>query len=236
MARIMPYYEQDNLYRVADEWARSGDVNLDRRWNPLGNPPNPALGTPVKVWQCPADGRTLQTSYVVAPNPVTMAFTGYLGVYGLRGNSVLDRSGMLCANHVVRLLEVIDGTSNTLLVGERPPTADLFFGWWFAGTGLDGSGCGDVVLGATDTRLVTLLENTREPFLSHYHQCRGQMKVGLHPGQISNHCDQTHFWSLHSGGANFLFADGSVHFLGYQADSILPALATRNGGEVVSLP
>src|SRR5262249_12880565 len=27
MARVMPYYEQDNLYRVADEWARSGDDN-----------------------------------------------------------------------------------------------------------------------------------------------------------------------------------------------------------------
>jgi prepilin-type N-terminal cleavage/methylation domain-containing protein/prepilin-type processing-associated H-X9-DG protein len=42
--------------------------------------------------------------------------------------------------------------------------------------------------------------------------------------------------SLHSGGANFLMADGSVHFLRYQADDILPALATRNGGEVISLP
>jgi prepilin-type processing-associated H-X9-DG protein len=45
-----------------------------------------------------------------------------------------------------------------------------------------------------------------------------------------------HFWSLHPGGAHFLYADGSVHFLGYDADAILPALATRAGGEVVSLP
>jgi len=42
-----------------------------------------------------------------------------------------------------------------------------------------------------------------------------------------------HFWSMHSGGANFLFADGSVHFLRYSADAILPALATRHGNEVV---
>jgi hypothetical protein len=62
------------------------------------------------------------------------------------------------------------------------------------------------------------------------------MKVGLQPGQITNPCDQAHFWSLHAGGANFLMAEGSVHFLSYQADDILPALATRNGGEVVSLP
>lgn len=45
-----------------------------------------------------------------------------------------------------------------------------------------------------------------------------------------------HFWSLHSGGANFAFADGSVRFLRYSAEPIMPALATRAGGEAVSLP
>jgi prepilin-type processing-associated H-X9-DG protein len=37
-------------------------------------------------------------------------------------------------------------------------------------------------------------------------------------------------------GANFAFADGSVHFLRYSADSILPALATRAGGEAAVVP
>jgi prepilin-type processing-associated H-X9-DG protein len=45
-----------------------------------------------------------------------------------------------------------------------------------------------------------------------------------------------HFWSLHSGGANFLVSDGSVHFFTYDAAPIMLALATRNGREVVSLP
>ena len=44
------------------------------------------------------------------------------------------------------------------------------------------------------------------------------------------------FWSLHPGGANFAFADGSVRFLPFAADSVLPALATRAGGEVATLP
>jgi prepilin-type processing-associated H-X9-DG protein len=167
---------------------------------------------------------------------MTVAFTAFLGVSGLRGDWRGDRSGMLSANQVVRMADVTDGTSNTLMVGERPPTSDYFFGWWFAGSGVDNSGSGDVVLGARDTALEELLVNFPDPILAHYRQCKGKMKVGLHPGQISNHCDQAHFWSLHAGGANFLMADGSVHFLSYAADSILPALATRNGGEVVSLP
>jgi prepilin-type N-terminal cleavage/methylation domain-containing protein/prepilin-type processing-associated H-X9-DG protein len=233
MARLMPYYEQDNLYHVADAWARSGDVNTQRNWIPF-NGRNPAQATVLQVWICPADSRTLQAATAQGQ---LVAFTGYLGVSGLRGDpSGGDRSGVLSANQVVRLSEITDGTSNTLLVGERPPTSDLLFGWWFAGGGIDSSGSGDVVLGARDTRLETLLVSSRDPLLAPYKQCQGKMKVGLHPGQITNPCDQAHFWSLHAGGANFLMADGSVRFLSYQADDILPALATRNGGEVVALP
>lgn len=56
------------------------------------------------------------------------------------------------------------------------------------------------------------------------------------PGRATNRCDVLHFWSLHIGGANFLFADGSVRFLSYSADDVLPALATRSGGEAVTAP
>jgi prepilin-type processing-associated H-X9-DG protein len=56
------------------------------------------------------------------------------------------------------------------------------------------------------------------------------------PGSLTNQCDMYHFWSPHIGGAYFLFADGSAHFLAYSAASVLPALASRAGGEAVSLP
>ncbi|HLW66382.1 MAG TPA: H-X9-DG-CTERM domain-containing protein [Gemmataceae bacterium] len=64
--------------------------------------------------------------------------------------------------------------------------------------------------------------------------CRGPFHYG--PGRIDNPCDSFHFWSLHPMGANFLFCDGSVHFIAYSAAEIMPALATRAGGEVVDLP
>jgi len=38
---------------------------------------------------------------------------------------------------------------------------------------------------------------------------------------------------MHSGGAHFALADGSVRFLPYSANAIMPALATRNGREIV---
>jgi prepilin-type processing-associated H-X9-DG protein len=41
-------------------------------------------------------------------------------------------------------------------------------------------------------------------------------------------------YSFHPGGANFLFADGSVHFLRAGLDiRIVAGLATRAGGDVV---
>jgi len=54
------------------------------------------------------------------------------------------------------------------------------------------------------------------------------------PGRINDACDVNHFWSLHAGGANFAFADGSVRFLRYSSSEVMPALATRAGGEVIS--
>jgi prepilin-type processing-associated H-X9-DG protein len=64
--------------------------------------------------------------------------------------------------------------------------------------------------------------------------CQGPFWYG--PGTTSNPCDRYHFWSLHSGGANFLWADGSARFISYAAKDIMVALATRAGGEVVELP
>jgi prepilin-type processing-associated H-X9-DG protein len=55
-------------------------------------------------------------------------------------------------------------------------------------------------------------------------------------GNVMPQCDQFHFWSLHTGGSNWAFADGSVRFMLYSADNVLQAMGTRDGGEVVDLP
>ena len=43
------------------------------------------------------------------------------------------------------------------------------------------------------------------------------------------------YWSMHPGGANLLFADGSVHFLKSSINvRSWRAMATRNFGEIIS--
>jgi prepilin-type processing-associated H-X9-DG protein len=55
-------------------------------------------------------------------------------------------------------------------------------------------------------------------------------------GAVDQQCDALHFWSLHSGGANFALADGSVRFIRYEADQVMPALSTRAKGETLTMP
>jgi prepilin-type processing-associated H-X9-DG protein len=172
----------------------------------------------VPVFACPSDPRTL-TPYDGGIVPV--AFTAYLGV---EGTDQFRRDGVLFLNSGVRMTDITDGTSNTLMVGERPPSADHALGWWYGGWGQAEDGSCDSVLGVRE-------QNTSYP-----EPCPpGPYAFG--PGRATNQCDAFHFWSLHfGGGANFLFGDGSARFLPYAAAPLMPALATRAGGESVSLP
>ena len=136
-----------------------------------------------------------------------------------------------------RMGDCSDGTSNTLFVGERPPNASLDFGWWFAGAGQAGSGSCDVILGTNEVNLKSAFlgsDSTTDPY---DFVCQvGPYQFG--PGTPNNPCDMFHYWSFHSGGANFLYADASVHFLAYTvgSTSIMPVMATANGGEVFTAP
>jgi prepilin-type N-terminal cleavage/methylation domain-containing protein/prepilin-type processing-associated H-X9-DG protein len=225
MATTMQYYEEGNLYKLADDWAHQGQVS-DRYWDVFGAHTNPALAMPVKLWQCPADSRAELVGQGTNDlgHVVTVAFTSYLGVSGVNTRGNLDKFGILFHRSKVRIAEITDGTSNTLLVGERPPSADFDFGWWFAGDGSDDMGTGDCCLGARETEYWNYLRSKDG--------CTVE-KVGLQPGNVTDNCDQAHFWSMHPGGVNFLLADGSVRFVDYSFDTILPQLCTRNQGEVL---
>jgi len=241
MALTMQFYEEDNLFRVAEDYAHKGQPS-DGYYNAfgdLGQPPNPAVSTVVKLWTCPADTRTDLTHIGTTDRgkQILVAFTEYLGINGTQAPKIFNHAyfrggdGILFHMSRVRIADITDGTSNTLMVGERPPSADFNLGWWFGSDGRDELGTGEGTLGGMDYEFFGNVL-TKVPF--YCPQQRELQKVGLQPGDINNNCDQGHFWSLHSGGANFLLADGSVRFLSYNINNIFAELCTRSGGEVVA--
>jgi prepilin-type processing-associated H-X9-DG protein len=170
-------------------------------------------------------------------DPTTGLKTGQNGILITKQN---DRGNFSQIPPSVRIGDITDGTSNTLMVGERPPSADLVFGWGLAGYGNEGDADCDVILGISE-RNENNPNNTMDPLGNPCSQGspdpNDPLAYRLSPGTINNQCDQFHFWSLHSGGANFCLGDGSVHFMTYTVAPIIQrAMATRNGGEVFTAP
>jgi len=248
LAELLPFIEQANLYQQADAWSHQSDRDAPYTtwywlysgdwWTCWQNTktPNPAFGTIVDLYFCPADSRNLKLEDLDLGGGCTtpVAFTEYLGIAGFRlapwswtwPPRPEKNDGVLGVGSKVRLTDITDGSSNTFIVGERPTSADLYYGWWFAAGGYDNSGRGDVVLGPREYDYGAAIG------------CSANPKIGFQPGKIQDNCDQSHFWSLHTGGANFVFADGHVRFLSYAVDtparptSTFTELCTRNGGEV----
>ncbi|MCA9070907.1 MAG: DUF1559 domain-containing protein [Planctomycetaceae bacterium] len=215
MFRIAPYLDQGVVFKEADVCPNSSCW----AWWQFAADGRCLNGIPLKIFQCPSDSRGDLIIDYGGNNRA--ALTSYLGVNGLNQfQEAGGQNGMLYVNSGVRFRDITDGSTNTLFVGERPPTKDLVYGWWFAGAGPSPNfGTADVVLGMEERKSspTSTPENFRPGFI-----------------QDPNLTHQFHFWSLHSGGSHFLMGDGSVQFISYNTDrGILRGLASRNGNEVV---
>ena len=213
-ARILPFIDQQPLWGRVEEAFRTTPSGL-----PYSPPHDTILATVVPAFGCPADPRVLTRQLAAGQIPV--ALTSYLGVVGINQSR---RDGVLFVDSAVRFADITDGSSQTMLFGERPPSADLIYGWWYRGWGQQRDGSAEMVLGVRERN------NTG----SRYPCPPGPYTFS--PGRFDNPCDLFHFWSPHPGGAHFAFADGSVRFLAYAAEPIMAALATRAGGETVAIP
>ncbi len=204
-AALLPFVEQAALEHLSSLAYRSDS-------SPFSESHNRVIATPIPVFSCPSDGR-MTTSQQSVRYGLRVAGTSYLGVSGIDG---FDQRGGLFGSSQVRFKDVTDGLSQTLLVGERPPSAGFDLGWWYAGVGL-GSGELEHHLGVAQIAP------------SPYGDCSfGPYFPAM--GRIDQECSANQFWSLHPSGVVFLRFDGSVDFMSYQTDEqTLQALATRSG-------
>jgi prepilin-type N-terminal cleavage/methylation domain-containing protein/prepilin-type processing-associated H-X9-DG protein len=202
MTTLLPYVEQDNL-RKKMQYTGTNWVG------PFFN----NYTTVVPTYICPSDARNL----ITVPNG-DGAFTSYLGVTGSDNNIGAQffgpTNGIFDVSSIgVAVTSITDGSSNTLMVGERPPAKDLYWGWWSVSD--------------YDCLLST---NTLYSF---YSGCTtpGRFRAPT-TVPIDQNKESCHFWSYHTNGGNWLLGDGSVRFMSYSAAAITLPMGTRAGGEV----
>lgn len=160
--------------------------------------------TMVLAFLCPSETRR---EAIYTWGGYDWAMTSYLGVLG--ADSASERQDGLFATGS-RLTDLERGSSQTLMVGERPPTRDTFWGWrefsWW------------------DNSLWAVGDGGVCPVVN----CPTKQYFG--PGDLDDDCHVNHFWSWHAGGGNWLLADGSVTFMSYQAgEKVIPAMAKIAG-------
>lgn len=211
LGQIMPFVELDSLYSQST-------VEFGIQKNPFLLP-HATLQHCVSLFGCPSDPRS--GSSQLTHEGKLVGLTSYLGVCG---TSYKTKDGVFFQDSKTRTNEIRDGLSNTLLIGERPPSADNWYGWWYAGYGQAASGSPDMLLGASE-------ENDG----AKYCETCPHGPYFFSEGALDRQCDVFHFWSVHPSGSVFAHADGAVHFHSYDIDKdLLLFLATRAGGEIAA--
>jgi prepilin-type N-terminal cleavage/methylation domain-containing protein/prepilin-type processing-associated H-X9-DG protein len=201
-AAVLPWLEQDAL-------ARGYKPDL-----PYTDPANLAVGaTVLPVFLCPSSPKAevrKKSADLPPSSPHEYARTDYGAVSGERGLRAPGASnsperGVLIFEKNLTLADVTDGTSRTILAGEAP------------------EGIHSVWAGVRNLYDQSAPVSMRRNPASAYPSC-------ALPGVF---CDfGQELSSYHPGGAQAVFADGSVHFLSAALDPVvLAALCSRAGGE-----
>ncbi len=198
---LLPYIEQDNLV---------GTGFVDNIANPQYTncaTPNSLGAQVVNAYICPAE--SLLPPYTGVYSGATFALTTYGGCSGTSatnpgGNTsgtMNLQNGVFFINSSVRLTDIRDGTSQTLMFGERSrlnlpatSTSEVLGGWaWVNAYALEDN-----------------CMNTSSP-IEGGQGCNPT--TYLCPDGVTRDLNQ--FGSQHSGGntTNFCFADGSIHTL-----------------------
>jgi prepilin-type N-terminal cleavage/methylation domain-containing protein/prepilin-type processing-associated H-X9-DG protein len=207
MVGILPYLEQQQLY---DNFSHAPTVPL---------------------FLCPSDPRMNQvdTNY-------GWGMTDYVGVAGYdTSDSSQAHLGIIQYTQQVTITQVSDGTSNTILVAERPFSVDFWWGWW-AQRSIGDNIWGSVQNITGDSLFSTSQKNHFTGFNGGTPCPAGPYYFGNGPHDVNNSCSVNQFWSCHPGGGNFALADGSVRWVEYSGALMIVDASTYAGGESTQIP
>jgi prepilin-type N-terminal cleavage/methylation domain-containing protein/prepilin-type processing-associated H-X9-DG protein len=215
---LLPFIEQDPLYTT---WFATPIAGLDGpqvvsavpriaindvRFNRTIRNQSAPLNNTVKTYFCPA-----RRSPQVCLAPMGSNLTGSCGDYSAVGGDNNFNTGAFHINDLygtgVKILDIQDGTSNTLLIGEKHLTpADLGNGVY--------DGC---IYSATPAGLSFRLAGSAHP-----------LALGKNDAQNGQ------FGSWHDSSVNFVFCDGHVQGLPTSiSGTTLGLLANRADGQVI---
>jgi len=254
---ILPYIEQDNLYQ---------QINIARATLSAVNmpPANPAYSSPIRTFLCPSAPGNPTTDYsaelansfnnfgiAVTPAPgLIFGRSDYAPDAGMSadipGININAGASILCQppDGPVRLTDILDGSSNTIMVVEdasRPAwygskgiaSQPAIGGYTPALSGYTAAGPAPQGGGAWADPLNYIATNGADPSGSGIAAGGGFMGIPAAPWTCSENCsNDSEIFAFHPGGSNMCFGDGSVHFIknGLTMNQ-MQALLSRRGGE-----
>ena len=215
---ILPYIEQGNLFN---------QISFDGRglWEA---PNNLVVNQTFALQRCPSSGDPEHIR--LGPNTIPIqpgiASSNYLGVAGSFVQSAYSnqpdgrRNGMMIEDRSMTFGDIPDGTSNTLLVGEVA----------LSGNGQNYGNGGFLWdprwYGCIQTRGGVARADAPEAVMR-----AGEFRMNP-PSVASDNVKRNSFKSRHTGGAQFVLADGSVHFLSESIDHTQTGWGPINNGSV----
>ena len=208
---ILPFIDQGPLFNVL----APNMPNLLEQAVAANGPALAAMRTPLAAFRCPSDpGPDLNDIYLIADGTTAttqLATSNYVASNHTQNVERTNAAGFFVnsqqvANNDVRrrrIRDITDGTSNTLAVGER---AYLLNGQVLnAGSVFGFVGNDDARLSSTPpTGFVGVAGSGRDAINS-----------------TNGDSSRQSFSSLHTGGAQFVLADGSVRFISENIDHVI---------------
>ncbi len=246
---ILPYIEQDNLYRQSDAAGYPGvspipndkkggvvvNMPFDLNWIAIGNVTLP-------IFLCPSDPNN-QAPYndpVTGPvnNPVGGWARGNYGVTagyedydhqngghayvtsqaGIPQQNGMVSSPVMACNFGSKITEILDGTSNTIMIGELRAglsPVDPRGVWALGFPGCSIVNAGRATYNPTPNNLLGGVAADGGDELENGIQYCNPTNAALGMGCTTSGTDMTSAMarSMHTGGVNCCFCDGSVHFI-----------------------